>query len=157
MKPSGYRRAVSIVLANLDNQVLVARRLDLHNQWQFPQGGIDGDEKAVAAALREMEEEIGVDRQLVTFLNSTEQFLRYEYPQYIIEQQISPKFRFIGQALKFFLMRFHGDSSDINVHAVAQPEFDSWKWVKYWEPVQLIVDFKQGVYRTALTELEVSL
>ena len=35
----------------------------------------------------------------------------------------------------------------------AEPEFDDWRWVSYWYPLNKVVDFKQDVYRRALAEL----
>ncbi len=40
----------------------------------------------------------------------------------------------------------HFDASD-------KPEFDGWRWVDYWLPMDEVVDFKREVYRRALTEL----
>ena len=55
------RIGVGIILLNKDNKVFVAKRLDNpHNYWQMPQGGVDGNEKFLDAALRELEEETGV-------------------------------------------------------------------------------------------------
>ena len=35
----------------------------------------------------------------------------------------------------------------------AKPEFDSWRWVDYWEPLNDVVYFKRKVYQKAMTEL----
>ena len=37
--------------------------------------------------------------------------------------------------------------------APAEPEFDQWRWVPYWEPVKEVIYFKRPVYARALTEL----
>jgi putative (di)nucleoside polyphosphate hydrolase len=34
-----------------------------------------------------------------------------------------------------------------------KPEFDSWRWVDYWEPLKDVVYFKRKVYQRAMTEL----
>ena len=58
--PSLYRPCVGIVLFNKLGHVLVGQRLDTYsNAWQLPQGGIEKGEKPEAAAMRELEEEIG--------------------------------------------------------------------------------------------------
>ena len=55
------RIGVGIVLLNKNNKVFVAKRLDNpKNYWQMPQGGVNGNEKFLDAALRELEEETGV-------------------------------------------------------------------------------------------------
>ena len=35
----------------------------------------------------------------------------------------------------------------------AKPEFDGWRWVDYWEPLNDVVYFKRKVYQKAMTEL----
>src|SRR5207302_965752 len=35
----------------------------------------------------------------------------------------------------------------------AEPEFDRWRWVPYWEPVREVIYFKRPVYARALEEL----
>ncbi len=35
----------------------------------------------------------------------------------------------------------------------AKPEFDHWRWVSFWYPLNSVVDFKREVYRRALLEL----
>jgi len=55
-----YRPCVGVMLINREGLVFVGRRIDQTVEgWQMPQGGIDGDERPVEAALRELEEEIG--------------------------------------------------------------------------------------------------
>jgi putative (di)nucleoside polyphosphate hydrolase len=39
----------------------------------------------------------------------------------------------------------------------AKPEFDSWRWVDYWEPLNDVVYFKRKVYQKAMSELGVLL
>ena len=41
----------------------------------------------------------------------------------------------------------------LNLRATDHPEFDAWRWNDYWVPLDVVVDFKRGVYEMALTEL----
>ena len=34
-----------------------------------------------------------------------------------------------------------------------KPEFDHWRWVDFWYPLQHVVIFKRGVYTSALRHL----
>jgi|GEM_PF-3506343 len=63
-EPDGpYRPAVGIALFNDRGEVFVARRIDrAQDGWQMPQGGIAPGEAPLAAALRELREEIGTDQ-----------------------------------------------------------------------------------------------
>jgi putative (di)nucleoside polyphosphate hydrolase len=42
---------------------------------------------------------------------------------------------------------------NINLRATSHPEFDAWRWNDFWVPLDLVVEFKRGVYEMALTEL----
>ena len=60
----GYRPNVGIILLNKDNEVFWGKRVREHS-WQFPQGGIDRGESPEEAMFRELEEEIGLQREHV--------------------------------------------------------------------------------------------
>ncbi|MCY3627748.1 MAG: RNA pyrophosphohydrolase [Gammaproteobacteria bacterium] len=154
MATSKYRNGVAIVLLNESCQILVARRPEFEQQWQFPQGGIDGDEDAETAAFREMEEEIGVVPQLVNLVTATSQYYSYQYPKHVQQDIFFNRQQYEGQRLKFFLFQFLGKDTDIDVMKVPYPEFDRWRWVDFWEPITLVVEFKKIMYESALRELE---
>ena len=41
----------------------------------------------------------------------------------------------------------------MNLRATDHPEFDAWRWNDYWVPLDVVIEFKRGVYEMALTEL----
>ena len=41
----------------------------------------------------------------------------------------------------------------MNLRATSHPEFDAWRWNDYWVPLDVVIEFKRGVYEMALTEL----
>ena len=41
----------------------------------------------------------------------------------------------------------------MNLRATDHPEFDAWRWNDYWVPLDVVIEFKRGVYQLALTEL----
>ena len=41
----------------------------------------------------------------------------------------------------------------MNLRATNHPEFDAWRWNEYWVPLDAVIEFKRGVYETALNEL----
>ena len=51
------------------------------------------------------------------------------------------------------LLQLLSDESRLNVNACNPPEFDAWRWVNYWYPLNQVVAFKREVYRRALKEL----
>jgi len=46
-----------------------------------------------------------------------------------------------------------GTNEDVKLDLGKIPEFDGWRWVDYWYPIDEVVSFKQEVYRNALEEL----
>ena len=42
-------------------------------------------------------------------------------------------------------MRFTGKEEAVTLNLHAKPEFDDWRWVDYWPPVDGIVFFKSRV------------
>lgn len=146
----GYRANVAIVICNNQGQVLWARRTS-RDGWQFPQGGVEKDETAEEAAFRELYEEVGLCREHVRLVGRTQSWLKYDVPRFHLSAR---RGQFRGQKQLWFLFELTGADSDVRLDAVARPEFDRWRWVDYWDPVDRIVEFKRQVYRRALTELE---
>ena len=59
-----YRLNAGVVVFNRKRQVLLCRRSDEKDAWQFPQGGIEKGETPAAAALRELEEDQLIHREV---------------------------------------------------------------------------------------------
>ena len=146
----GFRPNVGIVICNRDGQVLWARRFGQHS-WQFPQGGVDEGETPEQAMFRELYEEIGLQPGDVTILATSRNWLKYRLPKRLIRWDSSPVC--IGQKQKWFLLRLVGDESRVRMDLTGKPEFDGWRWVSYWYPLNQVVTFKREVYRRALKEL----
>ena len=145
-----YRRNVGVMLANRRGEVFVGQRLDNDQAaWQMPQGGIDKGESPRDAALRELFEETGVDPALVTIEAETEGWLPYELPVDLVPKIWKGRYR--GQEQKWFLMRFQGADSDIDI-ATEHPEFSSWRWLAPDNLVAHIVPFKRKVYERVLAQ-----
>jgi putative (di)nucleoside polyphosphate hydrolase len=143
-----YRPAVGIMLLNRYGEAFVARRNDLAVEaWQMPQGGIGRGETPAAAAFRELREEIGTDRAEI--LAESRAWLSYELPPEVLA--VLPPNYCRGQRQRWFVMRFTGADSDIDL-ATEHPEFDAWKWVSVSELPKLAVSFKRQVYLDLLTE-----
>ena len=146
----GYRSNVGIILANDQGQVLWARRIG-QTAWQFPQGGIKGDEEPEQALFRELHEELGLRRRHVEVMGCTQDWLRYDLPKRYIRRRSSPTC--IGQKQIWYLLRLVSAESAVKLDACERPEFDTWKCVNYWHPWREVIFFKRRVYRRALSEL----
>jgi putative (di)nucleoside polyphosphate hydrolase len=145
-----YRPCVGVMLANRAGKVFAGQRIDTAAPaWQMPQGGIDRGETPREAALRELREEIGVPPELVSVEAETEGWLRYDLPHDIVPRIWKGRFR--GQEQKWFLLRFHGSDSDIQIDT-DHPEFSQWRWLDPSDLPAFIVPFKRPVYEQVLAE-----
>ncbi len=146
----GYRPNVGIILLNQDNQVFWGKRVKEHS-WQFPQGGIKPSESPERAMFRELFEETGLQPEHVKILGRSRDWLRYDVPNHWVRKEWRGAYR--GQKQIWFALRLIGRESDIFLRATDQPEFDGWRWVDYWYPIDEVDDFKKNVYERALSEL----
>ena len=144
------RSGVGIVVLNKDNKVFVAKRIDNpKNFWQMPQGGVDDGEDYLTAAYRELEEETSIKN--VELISELDGFITYNLPDRLLG--IIWKGKYKGQIQKWFLMRYIGNDSEINIQT-KKPEFLDWKWVDLKEITQLVVDFKLHVYKEVQEKVE---
>ena len=146
----GFRPNVGIVLLNQRNQVFWGKRLRTHS-WQFPQGGIKYGETPEQAMFRELHEEVGLHPEHVRIVARTRDWLRYEVPDHFIRRDARGHYK--GQKQIWFLLQLMGRDCDMNLRATDHPEFDAWRWNEYWVPLEVVIEFKRGVYEMALTEL----
>ena len=143
------RKGVGIVLLNDENKVFVAKRIDNpKNFGQMPQGGIDEGENYYEAAIRELKEETSVVS--VKFIQEIDKKLTYILPDHLIG--IIWKGRYKGQIQKWFVMRFVGKETEININT-KKPEFLDWKWVDLDDLPKIAVKFKLDVYKSLKQEV----
>ena len=143
-----YRPAAGIMLLNREGKVFVAQRLDSTLEaWQMPQGGLDQGEDAQAGALRELEEETGIDREHVEIIARCPVELTYDLPDDLVGRMWGGRYR--GQRQTWFLVRFLGTDEDVDI-ATEHPEFRAWKWADPQELPAMIVPFKKKLYEDVL-------
>ena len=147
----GFRANVGIILSNACGQVLWARRVGGMDAWQFPQGGINNGESVEQALYRELNEEIGLTADDVDIVDVTQGWLKYRLPRNLIREHQTPLC--IGQKQKWFLLRLLSEDCSIKLDQSASVEFDDWRWVSYWYPLEQVIAFKRDVYRRALKAL----
>ena len=143
------RIGVGVILLNDKNNVFVGKRIDNpKNSWQMPQGGVDENEDFLQAAKRELEEETGV--KSVKLIKKLDGWFKYDLPKNLLGKLWKGKYR--GQKQKWFVMKFLGKSSEINVKT-KNPEFFEWKWIKLSKLPNIAVHFKVDIYRKIKEEL----
>ena len=138
------------MLLNREGKVFVGARIDNPDDaWQMPQGGIEAGDEPWATALRELEEETGIKPKLIEKVSECPERLNYDLPEEIRERLWGGKWK--GQDQDWFLARFLGDDSDVNI-ATKHPEFREWTWIEPAQLPELIVPFKRDLYRQLLRE-----
>ena len=136
------RSGVGIVVLNKKNEVFVAKRIDNQkNFWQMPQGGVDKGESYLTAAYRELEEETSINN--VELIKELDGLISYLLPENLLG--IIWKGKYKGQEQKWFVVRFLGQDSEIDIKT-KNPEFCEWKWINLENITDLVVDFKLHVY-----------
>ena len=144
------RKGVGIIVLNKENKVFVGKRRDNPgDKWQMPQGGVDEGEDNFTAMQRELIEETSIKN--IKIIKEIENVFEYELPENLVGIIWKGKFR--GQKQKWFITRFLGQDSEINLNT-KHPEFIEWKWL---EPIKLpdvIVDFKKNLYLKLLKEIK---
>jgi putative (di)nucleoside polyphosphate hydrolase len=145
-----YRNGVGIVVLNYENKVFVAKRIDNpKNFWQMPQGGVDEGEDLLNAAYRELKEETSIFN--VKLIKEIEDWTQYDLPSKLIG--IIWKGRYKGQKQKWFIFKFLGKDTEINIKT-KNPEFLDWKWIEIGKITEIVVDFKKEVYQKVEKEIK---
>src|SRR5690349_1459724 len=113
-----YRPCVGTMVLNAEGRVWIGRRHDAPNEpegpgswWQMPQGGIDAEETASAAALRELYEETGM--RSVQIIAESAGWYSYDLPENLRPRAWGGRYR--GQTQKWFLLRFAGDDTEVAI------------------------------------------
>jgi len=148
-----YRPCVGIALVNRIGEAFIGHRKPKRNEtldprsWQMPQGGVDPGEDPLTAAKRELWEETNVKN--VALIAEHPDWLSYDLPDEALGRWAG---RYRGQTQKWFLFRFVGADSEINVDHPADgaysAEFDQWRWERFERLPDVVVPFKRQVYET---------
>lgn len=148
-----YRAGVGIMVLNREGLAWVGRRADAHDDaeacwWQMPQGGIDDDEDPERAAFRELFEETSI--KSIEIITQTPDWLTYDLPPHLISKVWGGRYR--GQRQKWYLVRFIGEETEIDLGAPGSPnaEFVAWRWCAPKDLPSVIIPFKRDLYNEVL-------
>ncbi len=149
-KKKRYRPNVAAVILSsrypLESEIFIAKRNDIKDSWQFPQGGIDEGETPKIALFRELKEEIGTNN--FEIIAEYPKWVSYDFPN-IIAKKMYP---YDGQIQKYFLVRLK-PKAKINIKT-KHPEFDDYKFVKFDEIFDYVTYFKRPVYKEVLNHFK---
>ena len=144
------RNGVGVIILNKENKVFVGKRKDNPiDKWQMPQGGVDKGESYLQAMKRELFEETSIKN--IKVIKEIESFFEYELPETLIGIIWKGKYR--GQKQKWFITRFLGEESEINLDT-KHAEFIDWKWIEPKLLPEVIVNFKKDLYLKLLKEID---
>ena len=145
------RNGVGIIVLNNFNEVFVGKRKDNPiDKWQMPQGGVNNGEDFMTAMKRELLEETSIKNFKV--IKELKHMYEYELPDNLVGIIWKGKFR--GQKQKWFITKFLGNDSEINLNT-KHPEFIDWKWIDPKKLPEVIVNFKKNLYINLLKEINI--
>ena len=151
IKALPLRIGVGAIVVNNKNKIFVGKRKDNPvDKWQMPQGGVDKNENFLTAMKRELHEETSIKN--IEIIKELDGWFHYELPKNLLGIIWKGKFR--GQKQKWFVVRFNGEESEINLKT-KHPEFIEWKWIKPEMLPNTIVDFKKELYLSLLKEIKI--
>ncbi len=143
------RSGVGVIILNSKNKVFVGKRKDNPgDKWQMPQGGVDAGEDYITAMKRELIEETSISS--IKIIKELEKIYQYELPEDLVGVIWKGKYR--GQKQKWFITRFLGEESEINLNT-KHAEFIDWKWIEPKLLPEVIVNFKKDLYLNLLAEI----
>ena len=142
-----YRKNVAAVILSSNypssKDIFLAKRNDMRNAWQFPQGGVDKEEGEEEALFRELKEEIGTND--IEIISQYPKWLYYDFPKNIINK-MKP---YDGQMQRYYLIKLNNENK-INLKT-KKPEFISYKFAKYDDILDETVYFKKKIYSLVLS------
>ena len=143
------RIGVGAIVLNKENKVFVGRRIDNPiNNWQMPQGGANKNEPLLEAMKRELCEETNIKN--IKILKKLDQWFQYELPDELLGKIWKGRFR--GQKQKWFIVKFLGEDSEININT-KNPEFIEWRWIDFKKLPEVIVYFKKDLYKNLVSNI----
>jgi putative (di)nucleoside polyphosphate hydrolase len=145
-----FRAGVGAVVRKVDGRVLALERVDHPGAWQLPQGGLDADEDAEAAAERELREETGLQTDVdVELVRALTDWVAYELPGHAQSAKTG-----LGQVQKWFEFRpLRDDLAPTLDDGTTPAEFSDFRWMTPDELVEGAVEFRRAVYRQVLEAL----
>ena len=146
---ASYRSCVGMMVLNKKNQVFMAQRIDFPDgAWQMPQGGINTGESPQEAALRELHEETGI--KSVHIRAESKVWKKYDFPPDLSGKLWHGQYK--GQRQKWFLMRFFGKDTEIDLESHTPSEFCRWRWALVDQIPKQAIPFKREIYGSIIEE-----
>jgi putative (di)nucleoside polyphosphate hydrolase len=122
-----YRQSTRAIIVNKNNKILIINKQNWKEyEWDFPGGGVDQGESPEVTIIRELNEELGLNK--LSILNKSKILDKYEWPDdVIIERRQQKNENYRGQKRTQFLVKFNGSNKDLKINT---SEIIKYKWIK---------------------------
>lgn len=143
-----YRQStLGITFNGAGKFLLVNKQAYKDNEWSFPGGGIDGDETPEEALMRELEEELMVNKFEIIAKSANHKL--YDWPDDVVQASIIKRGKYFrGQELTQFIVKFTGEPSEVTagdgIRAVKWVNRDELKayliFPNQWKDVEAVIE-----------------
>jgi len=144
-----YRPNVSICVVNKDGKILLCERKNDSGHWQFPQGGIEKNHTAEQTVLKELKEEVGIEKNKITKLYKCKQAHKYLWSKDYLKTSFIKGYK--GQKQSVWLVKFSGNDDEI---VVDNREFKNYQWLSIDKVKKIIHPYRLAVWKIAKDNLE---
>jgi len=122
-----YRQSTVALIIDKNKNILIVQKDSFNsNEWDFPGGGIDNNEKAEETILRELKEELGSENFRI--LKKDKNKDKYNWPEdYVLWRFNKYGELYRGQERTRFLVKFLGNKNEIKIQ---KEEIRKYQWVK---------------------------
>lgn len=121
-----FRKGVSALIINNKNEFLLVNLEAFENHFfAIPGGGLEKNESITDAIYREIQEELGIDKQSLELVGICKKPLQFRFKT---KKLYRDGIEYDGSERHFFGFKFTGNESEIKLQA---GEIRSYKWVSY--------------------------
>ena len=135
-----FRQAVMAVVVNEKNKVLIGSS-PRNGGYKFPQGGLEKGETLIQGITRELKEEVGLDLDEKSILQTFDEKVKYYYPE-----KTHPHLNNVGQEQTVFKIKY-----DDSMTLVPQDdEFEKLIWINPKDLEKYDTKHRTPAYKKAL-------
>ncbi len=120
-----YRKGVSALIFNKNKELLLVNLVSFEERFfAIPGGGLEDGEDLKEAVYREIQEELGIEKEPLEYVGESDEPLRFKFKEIKFTRDGKD---YEGSERYFFGFNFLGDDMDIKFN---DGEVRSYKWVK---------------------------
>lgn len=118
-----YRKGVSAFILNQHNELLLVNLISFEEKYfAIPGGGVEEGESLEDAVYREIQEELGINKDSLELIGKGNTPLQFSFKAPKIKEGVE----YIGSERHFFCFKFTGDDGQIKLQ---EEEVRMFKWV----------------------------